>query len=143
MRRFGGGPSERTRISSAGGFLGEQLPEMPALEVGVGYRLAASMSGCSGEGGEGDWERTERGEDGGEEGGSEGERDEDGGGSIRAAACRQGSRDGEEAAIEKGEGTVDKERCDASARVVISWLEESVGLQWVCFGEYARPRPRA
>lgn len=93
LRRFGGGPSERTRISSVGinvmskGFLGDELPEVPAVEVGVGYRLAASMSGCSGEGGEGDWERTERGEDGGEEAESEGGGDEDGGGSIRAAAC--------------------------------------------------------
>lgn len=94
LRRFGGGPSERTRISSmgtdgmSGGFLGEQVPEVPAVEVGVGYRLAASMSGCSGEGGEGDWERTERGEDGGEEEAeAEGGEDEDGGGSIRAAAC--------------------------------------------------------
>lgn len=72
----------------SGGFLGEQVPEVPAVEVGVGYRLAASMSGCSGEGGEGDWERTERGEDGGEEEAeSDGGEDEDGGGSIRAAAC--------------------------------------------------------
>ena len=50
----------RTRISPVGadvmseGFLGDVLPEMLALEVGEGYRLVGSMSGCSGEGGEGD-----------------------------------------------------------------------------------------
>jgi hypothetical protein len=45
--------------------------------------------------------------------------------------------------MEEGEGAVNRERCDASARVLISWLDESVGLQWVGFGEHARPRPRA
>lgn len=51
LRRFGGG----TDVMSES-FLGEQVPETLALEVGDGYRLAASMLGCSGEGGEGDWE---------------------------------------------------------------------------------------
>lgn len=48
LRRFGGGTD--VMLES----LGEQVPE--TLEVGDGYRLEASMLGCSGEGGEGDWE---------------------------------------------------------------------------------------
>ena len=112
MRRFGGGPSERARIASVGtdvmaeGFLGEEVPETLALEAGVGYRLAASMLDCSGEGGDGDWERTERGEDGGDEAGSEGGRveDEDGGGSILTrlladTGSRDSDRDSREARV--------------------------------------------
>ncbi len=58
MRRrlVGGGPSVRTRISSvesdmSEGFKGDALPDVRALEVGEGYRLAISNRG---EGGEGD-----------------------------------------------------------------------------------------
>lgn len=59
----------RTRISSvesdmSAGFRGDVLPEVTALELelGEGYRLDTSIGGL---GGEGDWERTESGEEGG------------------------------------------------------------------------------
>ena len=70
MRRrlVGGGPSVRTRISSvesmSTSFRGDALPDATVLELGEGYRFAISVGGL---GGEGDWERTERGEEGGDD----------------------------------------------------------------------------
>lgn len=67
-RLVGGGPSVRTWISPERSgmsydFRGVALPEVVALALGDGYRLETSMAG---EGGEGDCERTERGDDGGD-----------------------------------------------------------------------------
>lgn len=46
------------------GFNGDVLPDVASLELGEGYRLEISMAGL---GGEGELERTERGEDGGDD----------------------------------------------------------------------------
>jgi hypothetical protein len=43
---------------------GDALPDATVLELGDGYRLEMSVGGL---GGEGDWERTERGEEGGDD----------------------------------------------------------------------------
>lgn len=69
LRRLaGGGPSVLTQISAASGcFIGDALPEGAALELGDGYLLDASSTGGE-DGGEGELERTERGEDGGDDG---------------------------------------------------------------------------
>ena len=54
----------RTWISISGSFTGDALPD-EAVEEGEGYRLAVSI----GLGGEGEFERTESGEERGEDGG--------------------------------------------------------------------------
>ena len=87
LRRFaGGGPSLLTQISSVvSDFMGDALPEGAALEVGEGYLLEASIFGrrdWEDGGGDGDLDRTERGEeddrlersDSGEEGTDVGDR---------------------------------------------------------------------